>query len=215
MDQLSIAGAWLYEPRILQDDRGRFNEWFTSAQFEEHLGYSLELMQVNSSVSRRGVIRGIHFTDVPPGQAKYVFCPRGALLDVVVDVRVGSPTFGQWEAVRLDDVGRRAVFLEFGLGHAFMALTDDTAAVYLCTRMYDLAADHEVSALDPQIGITWPSDVDPVMSAKDAAAPGLAEAMGAGLLPSYQRCLARSEQLRARRQAAAALDDHDHDQAFG
>jgi dTDP-4-dehydrorhamnose 3,5-epimerase len=157
---------------------------------------------VNCSVSGKGVIRGIHFTDVPPGQAKYVFCPSGALLDVIVDLRVGSPTFMHWEAVRLDETDRRAVFLEHGLGHAIAALTDAATAVYLCTSSYAPGADREINPLDPELGIAWPGDVEPILSAKDSAAPSLAEARRSGLLPSYQECLAASEDLRALRARA-------------
>ncbi len=96
MDALSIDGAWVYTPRIFRDDRGFFTEAYALAEFSRDAGYPLDLRQANASVSRPGVVRGIHFTDVPPGQAKYVFCPKGALLDVIVDIRVGSPTFGQW-----------------------------------------------------------------------------------------------------------------------
>jgi dTDP-4-dehydrorhamnose 3,5-epimerase len=199
MKRLSIDGAWSYAPRIHHDERGYFNEWFRGSEFEEDLGYSLELRQVNSSVSRRGVIRGIHFTDVPPGQAKYVFCPSGAIMDVIVDLRVGSPTFMRSEAVRLDETDRHAVFLEHGLGHAITALTDSATAVYLCTSSYTPAADHEINPLDPELRIAWPTDVEPVLSAKDAAAPSVAEAMRLGLLPSHEDCLAVTEQLRAAR----------------
>ncbi|MCZ9337371.1 dTDP-4-dehydrorhamnose 3,5-epimerase, partial [Streptomyces sp. TRM76130] len=100
------------------------------AEFREATGYDLSLAQANCSVSRRGVLRGVHFSEVPPGQAKYVTCVRGAVLDVVVDLRTGSPGFGRWEAVRLDDDTRHAVFLAEGLGHAFMALSDDATVVY-------------------------------------------------------------------------------------
>jgi dTDP-4-dehydrorhamnose 3,5-epimerase len=196
MEALSIEGAWVYTPRIFPDNRGLFHEAYRVGEFTEDLGYPLDLRQVNCSVSRRGVIRGIHFTEVPPGQAKYVFCPAGALLDVVVDLRVGSPTFLRWEAVRLDDTDRRAVFLEHGLGHAFTALSPAATAVYLCTRSYAPATDHEVHPLDPEIGITWPGGIDIIMSPKDQTAPSLAQLREAGVLPSYQDCVRAAEELR-------------------
>jgi dTDP-4-dehydrorhamnose 3,5-epimerase len=196
---LSVEGAWVYEPRVHHDVRGNFSESFRSLEFEADLGYALDLKQVNCSVSHRGVIRGIHVTEVPPGQAKYVFCPSGAILDVVVDLRVGSPTFAHWEAIQLDEVDRRAVFLEHGLGHAFTALSEKATAVYLCTSSYAPATDHEVYPLDPQIGIAWPRDVEPVLSDKDAAAPELTVACDAGWLPSYADCKRASEELRTRR----------------
>ena len=103
MRSLGIEGAWALEPKVFPDERGSFHEWYRGAEFREATGYDLSLAQANCSVSRWGVLRGVHFSDVPPGQAKYVTCLRGAVLDVVVDIRVGSPTFGRWEAMRLDD----------------------------------------------------------------------------------------------------------------
>jgi dTDP-4-dehydrorhamnose 3,5-epimerase len=138
----------------------------------------------------------VHFSDVPPGQAKYVTCVRGAVLDVIVDLRVGSPAFGQWEAVRLDDDTRHAVFLAEGLGHAFMALTDDAAVVYLCSTGYAPEREHGVNPLDPQLGIAWPANIPPLLSPKDAQAPSLAEAERSGMLPSYETCSAYYERLR-------------------
>ncbi|MFK0128522.1 dTDP-4-dehydrorhamnose 3,5-epimerase [Streptomyces nigra] len=196
MRPLGIDGAWVLEPQLFQDDRGTFHEWYRGGEFREATGHDLTLAQANCSVSRRGVLRGLHYADVPPGQAKYVTCVRGAVLDVVADIRVGSPTFGQWEAVRLDDDGRRAVFLAEGLGHAFMALTDDATVVYLCSTGYDPRREHSVDALDPALGITWPDGLTPVLSPKDARAPSLAEAQEAGLLPSYEACRARYARMR-------------------
>ena len=114
MESLSIDGAWAFTPQIHRDDRGSFHEWFRGGEFADTLGYPMSIAQANCSVSRRGVIRGIHFADVPPGQAKYVSCAAGAILDVVVDLRTGSPTFAAWAAVQLDDENRRAVFLSEG-----------------------------------------------------------------------------------------------------
>ncbi|MFI8296267.1 dTDP-4-dehydrorhamnose 3,5-epimerase [Streptomyces nigra] len=196
MRPLGIDGAWVLEPQLFEDDRGTFHEWYRGEEFREATGHDLTLAQANCSVSRRGVLRGLHYADVPPGQAKYVTCVRGAVLDVVADIRVGSPTFGQWEAVRLDDDGRRAVFLAEGLGHAFMALTDDATVVYLCSTGYDPRREHTVDALDPALGITWPDGLTPVLSPKDARAPSLAEAQEAGLLPSYEACRARYARMR-------------------
>ena len=135
-------------------------------------------------------MRGIHFADVPPSQAKYVTCPSGALLDVVVDIRVGSPTFGQWDSVLLDEKDRRAVYVSEGLGHVFMALTEGAVVSYLCSAGYAPAREHGVHPLDPAIGIDWPADIAPLLSPKDEAAPTLAQAKDAGLLPSYDECQA-------------------------
>jgi len=199
VNPLGIEGAWVFTPQVHSDDRGSFAEAFRGAEFAADLGYRLDVAQANCSVSRRGVIRGIHYADVPPGQAKYVTCVAGAILDVVVDLRTGSPSFGKWEAVPLDAGTRRAVFLAEGLGHAFMALTDDATALYLCSTPYAPGREHGVDPLDPAIGIAWPLDTEPVLSEKDAAAPTLDEALRAGLLPSYQECAGYAETLRAAR----------------
>ena len=201
MDPLGIEGAWVYTPRVYDDDRGSFAEVFRGAEFAADLGYRLDVAQANCSISRRGVIRGIHYADVPPGQAKYVTCVAGAILDVIVDLRTDSPSFGKWEAVRLDADTRRAVFLAEGLGHAFTALTDDATALYLCSTPYAPGREHGVHPLDPAIGIAWPTDDgwEPVLSEKDAAAPSLEEALRAGQLPSYEDCTAYQDVLRAGR----------------
>ncbi|MFI7506642.1 dTDP-4-dehydrorhamnose 3,5-epimerase [Micromonospora aurantiaca] len=189
---LSIEGAWEVTPRRHGDARGLFLEWYRFDRLAEAVGRPLRLAQANLSVSARGVVRGIHFADVPPGQAKYVTCVRGAVLDVVVDVRAGSPTYGRWAAVRLDDTDRRAVYLTEGLGHGFCALTDDATLSYLCSATYNPAAEHTVHPLDPDLGIDWPA-ATPLLSERDAAAPRLAEARAAGLLPGYDACRSFTE----------------------
>lgn len=189
--ELSITGAWEITPRQFGDDRGLFLEWFKEAPFMDQAGHSLRLAQANLSVSAAGVVRGIHFADVPPGQAKYVTCPAGAVLDVVVDIRLGSPTFGQWDSVLLDDTERRAVYLSEGLGHAFISLAEGSTVVYLCSEGYNPTGEHGIHPLDPALGIAWPaqardgSPITPLLSPKDAAAPTLEQAKDQGLLPSY------------------------------
>ncbi|MFF1681272.1 dTDP-4-dehydrorhamnose 3,5-epimerase [Streptomyces sp. NPDC058256] len=190
MKPLSIEGAWVYEPNVFPDERGSFHEWFGGADFRASTGHDLSLAQANCSVSRRGTLRGIHFADVPPSQAKYVKCVRGAVLDAIVDIRVGSPTYGQWELVRLDDETHASVYLSEGLGHAFLALTDDATVVYLCSEGYAPQREHGIHPLDPELGIEWPADVEPLLSDKDAAAPTLADAAAQGLLPRYEDCIA-------------------------
>ncbi|MFI1045899.1 dTDP-4-dehydrorhamnose 3,5-epimerase family protein [Streptomyces griseoruber] len=190
MRELRIPGAWIEEPQVFHDTRGSFHEWFGGRGLEAATGRGLPVAQANQSVSRRGVIRGIHFSDVPPGQAKYVTCVRGAVLDVIVDLRTGSPTFGEWEAVPLDDRTHRAVFLSEGLGHGFAARTDEATVVYLCSTGYAPEREHGIHPLDPALGIAWPGWAGgPVLSEKDALAPSLAEARDQGLLPSYERCV--------------------------
>jgi dTDP-4-dehydrorhamnose 3,5-epimerase len=196
MRQLAIEGAWVHEPKLFPDDRGSFHEWFREPDFAAAAGHPLRLAQANCSVSARGTLRGIHFADVPPSQAKYVKCVRGAILDVIVDIRVGSPTYGQWEAVRLDDIDHHSVYLSEGLGHAFLALTDDATVVYLCSAGYAPQREHGINPLDPGLAIDWPSDITPLLSEKDAAAPTLAKAAAQGLLPSYADCRVYAEELR-------------------
>ena len=154
-----------------------FFEWFKASAFAETTGRSLELKQANCSVSAAGVLRGIHFTTNPPGQAKYVTCARGAFLDVIVDLRIGSPTFGQWDSVLIDDIDRKAVFLSEGLGHAILSLEDNSTVMYLCSLEYTPALDRDINPLDPALGIDWPTtarDGSPLtyeLSEKDTAAP--------------------------------------------
>lgn len=183
---MTIPGAWSVRPTQHADDRGVFLELFNADRFVEALGFDFGLRQANTSVSKRGVVRGIHFADIPPGQAKYVTVSRGAVIDYVVDIRTGSPTFGLWDAVRLDDVDRHAVYLSEGLGHAFVALTDDATVTYLVSDVYRPNREHGVNPLDPAIGLVFPAEAgSPIVSPKDRDAPSLAQAREAGLLPTW------------------------------
>jgi dTDP-4-dehydrorhamnose 3,5-epimerase len=189
--ELSIAGAFEVTPTIYGDGRGAFLEWFRADRFRDMTGHRFTLAQANASVSAAGAVRGIHFAQLPPSQAKWVTCLQGAVLDVVVDIRVGSPTYGTWDSVLLDDADRRAVYLSEGLGHAFMALQDASVVSYLCSTPYAPGREHGVHPLDPAVAIAWPTTgrdgaaISPLLSDKDAAAPTLAEAEQAGLLPSH------------------------------
>jgi dTDP-4-dehydrorhamnose 3,5-epimerase len=195
---LSIEGAYLVTPRQFRDERGVFLESFRGDRLAGYLGHRPDIVQSNVSLSSRGTLRGIHFADVPPGQGKYVTALTGSLLDVVVDIRVGSPTYGHWEGVVLDPVDRRAVYLSEGLGHAFCALQDDTTVLYLCTATYNPSGEHGIHPLDPTLAIAWPEGVSPLLSPKDAAAPMLAEAEADGLLPTWAACRAWADELTAR-----------------
>ena len=186
---LSIEGAWVVTPKQHGDARGLFLEWFKEPAFIEATGNPLRLAQANCSVSSKGTVRGIHYADVPPGQAKYVTCLTGAVLDVIVDIRVGSPTYGMWETVLLDTVDRRAVYLSEGLGHGFAALEDGATVAYLCSEGYAPDREREIYPFDPEIGVAWPFDLGECsLSAKDDAAPTLAEAAAEGLLPDFAVC---------------------------
>lgn len=184
--ELSVPDAWEITPQQHADDRGVFLEWYRFDRLEETVGHALNLRQANTSVSRRGSVRGIHFADIPPGQAKYVTAPRGAVLDYVIDIRVGSPTFGQWDSVLLDDVDRRAIYLAEGLGHCFVALTDDATVSYLVTDVYNPRREHGINPLDPDIALQFPPEAgELLLSPKDTDAPGLAAAAASGLLPTW------------------------------
>lgn len=181
--ELAIPGAYRIAPRIFGDDRGVFLESFRGDHLAAVIGHRPDIIQTNVSVSSRGTVRGIHFADVPPGQAKYVTVLRGRVLDFVVDVRVGSPSFGSWVAVPLDAEDREAVYISEGLGHALCALEDNTTVMYLCTATYNPRREHGVHPLDPEIGLELPEGVRPLLSPKDAGAPTLAEALDLGILP--------------------------------
>jgi dTDP-4-dehydrorhamnose 3,5-epimerase len=198
VEKLSIDGAFVFTPKQLPDKRGVFLEWFREMDFRDVMGHPMRLAQANCSVSGRGVIRGVHFAEVPPGQAKYVSCVRGAVLDVVVDIRVGSPTYRQHEFVRLDDTDRRAIYVGEGLGHGFIALTDDATVIYLCSAPHTPEREHSINPMDPELAIGWPSDIKPVLSDRDAGSPALAAMERLGRLPLYTDCVAYTDDLRTR-----------------
>ena len=196
--ELAVPGAWEITPRLNADARGTFFEWFTEREFGEMAGHSFDMRQANCSVSAAGVLRGLHFAQLPPGQAKYITCVKGSVFDVVVDIRTGSPTFGQWDSVLLDDVDRRSTYISEGLAHGFVALQDDSTVMYLCSAPYAPEREHTISAFDPAIGIDWPlPHAQRRLSDRDAEAPTLAEVRSAGLLPSWDETAAfRAEQNR-------------------
>lgn len=193
--ELKIAGAWEITPKQFPDERGAFMEMYKTDEFAGVVGHPLNLVQANCSISKAGVVRGIHFAEVPPSQAKYVMCPSGAVLDFAVDIRVGSPTFGQWDSVLLEGEHRRAIYLSEGLGHCFVALEDNSTVVYLCSAGYNPGREHGVSPVDSEVALKWPDrdlagrPLQVILSEKDTAAPSLAEAREQGLLPDYQATL--------------------------
>ncbi|MFI6517010.1 dTDP-4-dehydrorhamnose 3,5-epimerase family protein [Spirillospora sp. NPDC050679] len=185
--ELTVAGAFEFTPKTFPDERGLFLSPFQAEAFREATGHAfLPVAQSNHSRSCRGVVRGVHYTATPPGTAKYVYCPRGRSLDIVVDIRVGSPTFGRWDAVELDQTAFRAIYLPVGVGHAFVALEDDTVMSYMLSHPYVAEQEMALSALDPALGLPIPAGVELVRSRRDLAAPPLAEAEAAGLLPDYE-----------------------------
>lgn len=185
---LPIEGAFEITPRQFPDDRGVFMEGFRADKLADYIGHEMRVMQTNISVSSKGAVRGIHYADVPPSQAKYVTAVGGSFIDFIVDIRVGSPTFGQWCSVKLDTDERRAVYLSEGLGHCLIALEDNSTAMYLCSTTYNPGREHGINPLDAEIGLEIPSEIEGIVSEKDAAAPTLAEARDQGLLPTYDEC---------------------------
>jgi epimerase EvaD len=188
--ELAIAGALEFSPTVFPDKRGLFVSPLQEPAFSDATGAPFRLSRTIHQDSRRGVVRGIHFTTAPPGGAKYVHCARGRALNFVVDLRAGSPTFGQWDAVDLDEVSFRAIYLGVGLGHAFVSLEDNTILSYLCSAPYVPANELSVNPLDPEIGLPVPAGVAPVRSDRDTEAPTLARALADGLLPRIEDCRA-------------------------
>ena len=171
-------------------------EGFRGDLLAEQLGHRPDVIQTNISVSNKGAVRGIHYADVPPSQAKYVTAVSGSFIDYVVDIRVGSPTFGQWQGIELDTTTRRAVYLSEGLGHCLASREDGSTAVYLCSTSYSPGREHGINPLDEQIALSFPDGIEPVLSPKDTAAPSLAQAAEQGLLPTYEQCVAFTDGLR-------------------
>ncbi|MDI9888501.1 dTDP-4-dehydrorhamnose 3,5-epimerase DnmU [Streptomyces sp. HNM0645] len=194
--ELAVQGAFTFEPEVFPDERGLFVSPFREEAFTAAVGHPLfPVRQSNHSRSRRGVVRGVHYTVTPPGSAKYVYCARGRSLDIVVDVRVGSPTYGRWDAVELAPREFRAVYFPVGAGHAFLALEDDTVMSYMLSGEYVQANELAVSALDPALGLPVPGDLEALLSGRDRAAPTLEQARAAGTLPEYAACRAVESEL--------------------
>jgi dTDP-4-dehydrorhamnose 3,5-epimerase len=194
--ELTVPGSFLFSPAKLTDSRGCFYESYRQDALADAVGHAFTVAQTNFSVSSRGVLRGLHGVLLPPGQAKVVTCHRGAVLDVVVDTRVGSPTFGTHARNVLSAEDGEFVYVAEGLGHAFLALTDDTCVGYLCSTRHVPGTQVDINPLDPDLGLDWTMAGEPVLSEKDATAPTLAVAAKAGLLATYEECLTLYESLR-------------------
>ncbi len=184
---LQIDGSWVFTPTKYEDERGSFHEVFKLSHLTG-LDRSFEVKQVNQSVSSAGTIRGIHWADVPPGQAKYVFCSSGSIWDVVVDIRVGSPTFGMWDAAELSSKNGKAMLIEEGLGHVFLSQENDTVVNYLCSEPFSPSTEHGINPFDEELSIpysTFWNESKFLVSPKDEVSPSLSEAKRLGLLPKF------------------------------
>ncbi|MFF8608923.1 dTDP-4-dehydrorhamnose 3,5-epimerase family protein [Streptomyces sp. NPDC015346] len=187
--RLGIEGAYEFEPTVYKDERGLFSSPYQGGVFEEALGKPLfPVRDVSHNLSAAGVLRGIHYTTTPPGRAKYVYCPYGSVQDFLIDLRVGSPTFGQWETTELSGDNCRALYIPVGVGHAFLSEQDDTMIVYLMSEGYVPQNEQALSPLDPELGLPLPAGLRAAQSERDANAPTLAQSLERGLLPEYVKC---------------------------
>ncbi|MFB6622391.1 MULTISPECIES: dTDP-4-dehydrorhamnose 3,5-epimerase family protein [unclassified Streptomyces] len=184
--ELAVPGTWLAEPHPLHDDRGSFFEALRTEELSRVVGRPFTVQQINYSVSRRNTLRGIHSVTVPPGQAKYVTCVRGALRDIAVDLRVGSPHFGTYTVNHLTADSGACVYVPEGVGHGFLTLTDDTTICYVLSSGHVPGTQIDIDPLDPDLALPWGFTEPPLISPKDAAAPGAVEAAAAGLLAEWQ-----------------------------
>ena len=184
---LGIFGAYEVITKTFRDDRGVFLESFRNDLLNQTIGHEFELKQANTSVSHKGVLRGIHFADVPNGQAKYVTVPSGGILDFIVDLRQGSPTFGKTASLEINSVKRNAAYLAEGLGHAFLSLEDNTVVNYFVSDVYRPDREHGINPLDPDICLEIPEEFLPlVISDKDLHAPSLKDLVENNSLPSWE-----------------------------
>ena len=183
--ETAVPGAFVLTPDQIRDERGVFYEGLRTDELAAVTGRPFQPRQVNYSVSRRNTLRGLHSVTVPPGQAKHVTCVRGALRDFVVDLRVGSPTFGKFDSTLLDARSGRSVFVPEGVGHGFLTLEDDTCICYVLSTVYVPGTQVDIDPLDPDLGLPWGFTETPLISEKDAGAPTVAEALAAGVLSRW------------------------------
>jgi dTDP-4-dehydrorhamnose 3,5-epimerase len=184
---LKISGSWKIEFQKFEDNRGFFYESFKAEEFPKLIGRNFDIKQTNTSSSSKGSVRGIHYALVPPSQAKLVQCQRGSIKDYVIDIRIGSPTFGQFEAIDLDEKSASAIFIEEGLAHAFVALENNTIVTYYVSEKYNPEREKGINPFDKTLNILWP-EIDLILSEKDKAAISLEQAKSQGILTTYDEC---------------------------
>ena len=181
--ETKLAGAVVVEPKVFGDERGFFMETWNQSRYEE-VGLPTRFVQDNLSFSVRGVLRGLHFQN-PDQQGKLVQVLQGEVFDVAVDIRAGSPTFGEWEGVVLSSENKRQFYVPEGFAHGFLVTGDSALFSYKCTAKYNPSAEGFVLWNDPEIGIEWPLEASPVLSEKDQVARPLRE-IPVGQLPRYE-----------------------------
>ena len=184
---LKIDGSWLIELNRFEDSRGFFYESFRDDIAKKYFGREFNIKQSNTSVSKKGSVRGIHYALVPPSQAKYVQCQKGSIIDYVIDIRVGSPTFSQFVEVELSATNPQAIFIEEGLAHAFVALEDETVVTYFVSENYNPEREKGINPFDSDLNIKWP-DINLELSEKDKLAISLKKAQIQNLLPLFDDC---------------------------
>jgi dTDP-4-dehydrorhamnose 3,5-epimerase len=202
--ELRIPHVYEVTPRIHADERGHFLESYRADLLEAATHRQFDLQQTNLSVSRRGVVRGVHFAEVRPsqnseveastsalhGQAKFVTVVSGSVTDFVIDIRAGSPTFGEWVSVELDDSNHKAVFMSEGLGHLFVVTSPTATVSYMINNRYDPPHEHGINPLDPKLALEFPIPISELMfSPQDSAAVSLDSMASTGLLPDWDVCL--------------------------
>lgn len=185
--ELGIKGCWEIELDHYNDSRGVFFESFKLNSLENIINRKFEVKQSNTSISKMGSIRGIHFAQLPPSQAKYIQCNNGSILDFIIDVRVGSPTFKQHVSVKLDGNSQKAIFIEEGLAHAFISLEDDTRVTYLVNQYFNPTNEKSINPFDEEIAINWGNSTY-ILSEKDRSAHSLDEMKNSNQLPVYEDC---------------------------
>jgi dTDP-4-dehydrorhamnose 3,5-epimerase len=183
IDELSIKGAWQTYSPVYKDSRGAFKEWFKASTNVERTGLNFNVAQSNFSTSKKGVIRGIHYSLSPLEQWKWISCVSGSIIDVVVDIRFDSPTYGQHVKVELNDLNGKGILLQANLGHAFQSLTENSIVVYNLSSEYSPNFEKEINPLDKIININWPI-TNHILSEKDFNAASLNDKLKLGLLPS-------------------------------
>lgn len=173
----SVKGVFVIEPKVFGDSRGYFYESFKQAEFDEHIGHHVEFVQENQSKSSKGVLRGLHYQKGNASQAKLVRVVKGSVLDVAVDIRKSSPTFGKYVAVELSEENNRQLFIPRGFAHGFLVLSDEAVFTYKVDNVYAPQADAGIMYNDPQVGIEWPKlDCEFLLSEKDTKHPLLKDA---------------------------------------
>lgn len=182
VEPTEIDGIWIIQNDIHPDQRGNFQEWFQREQFKEQTGIDFQPQQANSSVSRKAVLRGIHYSTSQAGQAKLVTCMSGQVMDVIFDIRVGSKTFGKHVSITMKAQDGTCVYISEGLGHSFISLEDNSNLVYLLSSTYDPQTEHAINPLDATLGFEWPIK-DLILSEKDSAALSLDQLYKANKLP--------------------------------